>query len=136
VAQFVIQGSDLVVRLSLMEKVGALHADVRVPLATVRAVRVAADPWTELRGLRAPGTGVPSVISLATRRRSGVRDFAAVYSHTPPVVIDAAGADFDRLVIASSHARVDAERIATAVRAASAEGIVPAPGRRAPRRSS
>jgi uncharacterized protein len=136
VAQLVIEGSDLVVRLSLMEKVGAFHPDVRVPLATVRAVRVAVDPWTELRGLRAPGTGVPSAISLGTRRGSGVRDFAAVYSHTPAVVIDAAGADFDRLVISSSQARVDAERIATSVRAGSAEGVVPAPGRRAPRTSS
>jgi hypothetical protein len=120
VAQLVIEGADLVVRLSLMEKLGAFHADVRVPLVSVRAVRVAADPWTELRGLRAPGTGVPAVISLGTRRGSGVRDFAAVYSHTPAVVIDAAGADFDRLVISSSHARIDAERIATAVRSASA----------------
>jgi len=136
VAQLVIEGADLVVRLSLMEKLGAFHADVRVPLTTVRAVRVAADPWTELRGLRAPGTGVPSVISLGTRRGSGVRDFAAVYSHTPAVVIDAVGAEFDRLVISSSKAWVEAERIATAVRSASVDGIVPAPGRRAPRTSS
>jgi hypothetical protein len=111
VAQIHVQGSDLVVRLSLMEKAGAFHGDVRIPLAAVRAVRVAEDPWTELRGIRAPGTGVPGVIALGTRLGGGTRDFAAVYSHTPAVVVDAAGAPFDRLVISSAHAVQDVMRI-------------------------
>lgn len=117
-AQLVIVGHDLVVRLSLMEKAGAFHADVRIPLASVRSVRVADDPWSELRGIRAPGTGLPGVIALGTRRAAGVRDFAAVYSHTPAVVVEAAGAEFDRLVISSQTARVDADRIDAALRAA------------------
>lgn len=115
-AQIVVSGHDLVVRLSLMEKVGAFHADVRIPLRAVCAVRVVEDPWSALRGVRAPGTGVPGVISLGTRRGAGIRDFAAVYAHTPAVVIDAAGAEFDRLVISSATATADALRIDAAVR--------------------
>ena len=74
-------------RLSLMEQAGAVHADVRIPLWSVRGVRVAEDAWSALRGLCAPGTGVPGVVSLGTRRGGGIRDFVAVYSNTPPVVI-------------------------------------------------
>jgi len=118
VAKIVVSGHDLVVRLSLLEKVGAARADVRIPLTAVRAVRVAEDPWAELGGPRAPGTGVPGVISLGTRRGGGIRDFAAVYSRTPAVVIEAHGAGFDRLVISSSAAAEDAGPIDAAARAA------------------
>jgi hypothetical protein len=99
VADLRIEDAELVVSLSLLEKLGALRRDVRVPLSAVTAVRVSEDPWSELRGIRAPGTGFPGVISLCTRRGEGIRDFAAVYGHTPAVVVETRGADFDRLVI-------------------------------------
>ena len=119
-AQIVITGQELVVRLSLLEKAGGFHADVRIPLTAVRGVRVAEDPWPELRGLRAPGTGWPGVVALGTRLGGGNRDFAAVYKHTPAVVVDAAGAEFDRLVISSSTATADAVLIYAAARGARA----------------
>lgn len=115
-AHITVSGHEVVVQPSLIEKPGAFHADLRIPLAAVRAVRVADDPWTALRGIRAPGTGMPGVIALGTRRGGGIRDFAAVHKHTPAVVIEAAGAGFDRLVISSSGAREDAARIDAAVR--------------------
>ncbi len=52
-ARIDLSGHDLIVRLSLMEQAGAVHADVRMPLRAVRAVRVVEDPWSALRGLRA-----------------------------------------------------------------------------------
>jgi hypothetical protein len=76
-ATLAVDGNDLVVRLSALEKIGALRGNIRVPLASVRAVRVSDTPWSELRGIRAPGTGLPRVISLGTRRGPGVHDFAA-----------------------------------------------------------
>jgi hypothetical protein len=114
VAQIVISGQELVVRLGLLEKAGGVHADVRIPLTAVRGVRVAEDPWPALRGLRAPGTGWPGLIALGTRRGGGTREFAAVSTHAPAVVVDAAGAEFDRLVISSSTAAADAQLIAAA----------------------
>jgi hypothetical protein len=58
VARIELSGADLIVRLSLMEKAGAVHADVRIPLQSVRAVRVAQDPWSALRiDAAARGTG-------------------------------------------------------------------------------
>jgi hypothetical protein len=104
VADVVIEGAELRVRLSPLEKLGAMRGDVRVPLSTVTEVRVSEQPWSELRGMRAPGTGFPGVISLCTRRGEGTRDFAAVYGSTKAVVVETSGADFDRLVISRSDA--------------------------------
>jgi len=58
-ATLAVDGNELVVRLSALEKIGALRGNIRVPLASVRAVRVSETPWSELRGVRAPGTGLP-----------------------------------------------------------------------------
>src|SRR5688572_15303743 len=80
VAKLIMEQQDLVVRLSLLEKVGAFRrGDVRVPKSSVRDVRVTVRPFAELRGFRAPGTGVPGLIALGTWRQRGRRDFAAVY---------------------------------------------------------
>jgi len=94
-----VDGNHLVVLLSALEKIGALRGNISVPLASVRAVRVSDTPWSELRGIRAPGTGLPRVISLGTRRGPGVHDFAAVYGPRPALVVEMTGASFDRLVV-------------------------------------
>jgi hypothetical protein len=100
VAAIRIQGPDLVVRLSRKEQLGAFHGDVRVPVAAVRSVRVSDDAWSELRGMRAPGTGWPGRIALGTRRGgSGGKQFAAVYGKRRAVVIDLEGAAYSRLII-------------------------------------
>jgi hypothetical protein len=97
-AEIRIEADELVVELSELEKVGALRGDVHAPLSAVRVVRVAEDPRPELRGMRAPGTGIPGVIALGSRRGAG-HDFVAVYHNRPAVVVELDGAEFDRLVI-------------------------------------
>jgi hypothetical protein len=99
VAKLGYEGDELVVRLSWLEKLGAFRGDVRVPRSSVRDVRATDQPWSELRGIRAPGTGWPGVIALGTRRGSGVRDFSAVYGKRPAAVVELEGAEFDRLVV-------------------------------------
>jgi len=99
VAEITVDGADVVVRLSALEKLGALRGDVRVPRSAVRECRVAENPWSELRGIRAPGTGWPGLISLCTRRGEGIRDFAAVYRNRPALVVELDGAEFNRLVV-------------------------------------
>ncbi len=114
-AQLKVHGDELVVGLSPLEKLGALRGDVHVPLAAVRSARVSARPWSELRGIRAPGTGFPGIISLCTRRGSGVVDFAAVYRGGPAVVVDLEGAHFDRIVVTCEDADNVVRRIEQAV---------------------
>ena len=92
-------GDELVVHLGWLEKLGAFRGDVRVPRSSIRDVRASDRPWSELRGMRAPGTGFPGVISLGTRRGGGIRDFAAVYGNRPAVMVELEGAEFDRLVV-------------------------------------
>ena len=82
-ATLTVDGNHLVVLLSALEKIGALRGNISVPLASVRVVRVSDTPWSELRGIRAPGTGLPGVISLGSRRGGGIHDFAAVYGRRP-----------------------------------------------------
>lgn len=84
-----IDGDDLVIALTGLERIAAFHGDVRVPRASVRTIRVEADPWCALRGIRAPGTGLPGVVAYGVRRSTGDRpDFAAVHGRGPAVRID------------------------------------------------
>ena len=72
-------GTDLVLHLRAAEKAEGVHGDRRVPLAAVTVVRVVDSAWDgALRGWRAPGTGLPRVIAVGTRRGDFGKDFAAV----------------------------------------------------------
>jgi hypothetical protein len=112
VASLSVEGDELVLTMTPLEKVEGFHGSIRVPTSTVRRVRSVDDPWNELRGLRAPGTGVPRVIAVGTRRGGGIRDFAVVHGQGPGLVVDMDGAEFDRFVVTDEHA----EALATELR--------------------
>src|ERR1700722_18111724 len=97
--------------MSEVEKFEAMHADVRVPLNTVRTVRVADDAWPELRGIRAPGTGIPGVIAVGTRRGSFGKDFAVVHGRERAIVVELDGAAYSRIILTTP----DADNIAADV---------------------
>jgi hypothetical protein len=61
--------------------------------------------------MRAPGTGVPHVVAVGTRRGEFGKDFAAVHGTGPAVVVDLAGADYGRLVVTTDDAAGVATRI-------------------------
>lgn len=100
-AGLVIRGEELIVALTPLERVAALRGDVRVALGSVRTVAVEPDPWCALRGIRAPGTGLPGVISYGVRRLTGDRpDFAAVLGRGPGVSVQLAPpCRFARLIV-------------------------------------
>ncbi len=126
-ASLIVDGSDLVVKMSEVETFEALHRDIRVRLSTVRAVRVVDDAWPELRGIRAPGTGIPGVIAVGTRRGSFGKDFAVVHGGDPAVVIELADAEYSRIVVttpdAEGRGRADSGPPDAVVRRASALGL-------------
>jgi hypothetical protein len=73
-----IEGLELVVHLSLAEKLAAIHGDARFSLSSVTDVVVEPNVWAALRGVRAPGTGVPYVLAYGRRRWLGGKDLAFV----------------------------------------------------------
>ena len=99
-----VDGSDLLVKMSELEKFEAMHADLRVPLGTVRIVRVVDDAWPELRGIRAPGTGIPGVIAVGTRRGSFGKDFAVVHGREEAIVVELDGGAYSRIVVTTPEA--------------------------------
>jgi len=106
------EGDQLVLHLRSMEKAEGFHGDIRVPLSAVTDVRAVDDAWPELRGIRAPGTGLPDVIAVGTRRGSFGKDFAAVHGKGPAVVVELAGAEYGRLVVSAD----DAAAVASSIR--------------------
>jgi hypothetical protein len=102
--RLVVEGEELVLDLTGLEKVEGFHGDIRIPASCVREVRSTDDPWSELRGIRAPGTGLPGVVAVGTRRGGGYKDFAAVHGKGPAVVVELEGAAFDRLVVTEEEA--------------------------------
>jgi hypothetical protein len=109
-----VEDGELVLHLHAMEKAEGFHGDIRVPLSSVTAVRVVEDPWPELRGIRAPGTGLPDVIAVGTRRGGFGKDFAAVHGKGPAVVVELQGAEYGRLVVSAD----DADAVASSLRGA------------------
>jgi hypothetical protein len=114
VADLRLEDGELVLHLHATEKAEGFHGDIRVPLSSVTAVRVVEDPWPELRGIRAPGTGLPEVIAVGTRRGGFGKDFAAVHGKGPAVVVELLGAAYGRLVVTAD----DADAVASSLQGA------------------
>ena len=87
------------VRLSRWERLGALHGEFTIPRERIVSTELVADPWTMLRGWRAPGTGIPFVIMLGTMRRHGLKDFCAIYRRRPATIVTCEGFEFARVII-------------------------------------
>ena len=114
-----VEDDELVVGLSGLERLAAFHfADVRLPIASITAVEVEPDVWKALRGIRAPGAGIPGVIAYGTRRHSGGRDLALVTGgHRPGLRVDfGERSPYARLVISSADRR--SRRSSSAARSA------------------
>jgi hypothetical protein len=98
-AELTVHDDALTLTLSRLEHAEGFHRNLTVPLTSLGAVRAVADPWPELRGIRAPGTGMPGVVAVGTRRGSFGKDFAAVHGKGPGVVVELDGQEFGRWVL-------------------------------------
>lgn len=87
-ARLVVVGDNVTLALRSLERLEGFHLDPSAPVADVRGVRAVDDLWSELRGMRAPGTGFPKMIAVGTRRGSFGKDFAAVHGRGPGVVLE------------------------------------------------
>ena len=112
-ATLAIDGADLVVQLSPLEKLAALHGDTRFELASVTDVSVEPNVWAALRGIRAPGTGIPYVIAYGTLRGRGSKDLALIRGgRKPGLRVDfGEGAPFARLIVTVRDPQASADQI-------------------------
>jgi hypothetical protein len=115
-AILVVEGDQLIMRMTTLEHVEGFHQDITVPLSAVRAVRVSANVWSELRGIRAPGTGIPHVVAVGTRRGSFGKDFAAVHGTGRGVVVELSGQPYGRLVLTVDDPDALVQHVADATR--------------------
>lgn len=114
-AKLIVDGPDLVVRLSPLEKLGAFHRDVRVPLRAVRSAQAEPHPWQAVRGVRVAGTGLAGVVVLGTRYFKSGRDFVALVARRPAVRVELSDeSPYEQLLVSVR----DAESTVAAIRGA------------------
>jgi hypothetical protein len=104
VAELVVEGHDLVMRLTGAEKIEGLHADLRVPRSSLVRVEVL-DNAHAAAGLRAGikvGTRLPGVVEVG-RVYGDKKRFVAVHHDTPRGLRLVFGnADFDEWIIGAA----------------------------------
>jgi hypothetical protein len=101
-AELVVVGGELVLRLTVAEKVEGVHGDLRAPVGAVAAVEVIDDAHGPA-GVRAGvkvGTRIPGVIEVGTIVGRRHKIFAAVHHDTPRGVrVRFDGFDFDEWIV-------------------------------------
>jgi hypothetical protein len=98
-AELVVDGDELVVRLRAVERIEAVHGEVRVPLGSVRTVEVLEDAVGAVHGFRV-GTGIPGSVAIGTFTSRAAKVFAVVHHDTPRgVQVDLDGAQYDQLIV-------------------------------------
>jgi hypothetical protein len=125
-AELIVDDADLVVRLTLGEKIWGFHGDVRVRLSSIVSVAPDPQPWLGLRGWRMAGVSFIGHIVLGTRRHGAGYDFCILHRDWPAVQVDVASGRFSRLVISvpeGGNPQTEAARIAAAA------GITPSTAR-------
>lgn len=112
-----IEGKNLVVTMTGINKVAALKSRIDVPLAHVRGATEDPGIVHESKGLRAPGTHVPGIITAGTFHQHGERIFWDVTDGSRAIVIEFVDEDFARLVITVEDPRASVELANRAIRA-------------------
>ena len=95
------EGNNLRLSLTFWEKIGSFHKDLEVPKDKLKSKKVHQNPWTKevLKGVRAPGTGIPYLILLGTMRYKGGKDFTAIYKRKPVTVYEFKDATYKRWIV-------------------------------------
>ena len=108
-------GEEIILELSFWERVGALHSSPRVSLNAVTKVEFIDNLWSNnvLRGVRAPGTGIPYKVLLGTMRGREYRDFTAIKGRGAGVVITFSKGPFKRWIFTLRQPKSEFESLLT-----------------------
>jgi hypothetical protein len=108
-AKIVRVGDEIVLELSLWEKLGALHGSPRTPIGSIEKIEFIDQLWGSLtlRGVRAPGTALPYVVLLGTLRGRGYKDFVAMKGRGEGVVLTLKSGPFERWIFTLKQPKAD-----------------------------
>lgn len=100
-----VHSDRLEIHLTPAERTLALRRnDIVVQRENIRSVAITDDPWTWIRGIRAPGNGLPLVMAIGTWKFHGGKDFLAIKRKRQAVVIDLVDEEFARVILSTQHA--------------------------------
>ncbi|MBL7257677.1 hypothetical protein [Paractinoplanes lichenicola] len=94
-----IDGADLIVELSGLDKLWALKSSLTIPLANVRGATLDPGITREFKGVKTAGTHVPGVITAGSFRVDGERVFWDVRNPMKAVVIELRDEHYTRLIV-------------------------------------
>lgn len=100
-AKVIESATQFQLKLSVPEKIFALHGDIWVDKSLLTKKVMVENPWRRdvLKGIRAPGAAIPFVVLLGTMRYRGGKDFTAIYKKKPVEIFEFKDAVFKRWVI-------------------------------------
>ncbi|UYP19469.1 hypothetical protein OED52_02545 [Rhodococcus sp. Z13] len=109
-----IDNGTLRVRFTPFEKIAGLIGNVDVPLTSIRNIEVFEDGLSAVRGIRAPGLGLPGVRNIGSWRGPGRNDLVSVRRGEPALRIELEGHKRTALVLRVADAGRWAEKLRTA----------------------
>ena len=99
-AKIVRVGDEVILELSFLEKLGALHSSPRASIESIEKIEFIDQLWRSdvLRGVRAPGTAIPYVVLLGTLRGLRFKDFVAMKGRGEGAVLSLKSGPFSRWI--------------------------------------
>jgi hypothetical protein len=99
-ANLMIDGDRLSLKLSRWERIAALWSPPAAQLDQVESIEFRDNLWSSecLQGFRAPGTGFPYVVLIGVMRGSGFKDFCVIKRKKPGVIITFSSGPFQRWI--------------------------------------
>ncbi|MEU1511661.1 hypothetical protein ABZ490_05805 [Streptomyces sp. NPDC005811] len=94
-----IDGDDLVVVIEDLDRLWSFKGGLTVPLAHVRGATADPGITADPKGIRAPGSHVPGVITAGTFHQDGEKVFWDVRDASKAVVVELADETYARLVL-------------------------------------
>jgi hypothetical protein len=116
-AILVIEGAEIRLKMSPLERLGALVSPPTARLDQVQSIQFIDELWSKdvLRGVRAPGTGMPYVVLIGVMRGRGYKDFCVIKRRNPGVIITFASGKYERWIYTLEGSRHAEEQIVAAL---------------------
>jgi hypothetical protein len=116
-AILVTDGTEIRLKMSLLERLGALVSPPTARLDQVQSIEFIEELWSKdvLRGVRAPGTGMPYVVLIGVMRGRGYKDFCVIKRRKPGVIITFSSGKFQRWIYTLDGSRHAEEQILAAL---------------------